>query len=97
MKARPAHETLESLRLTLLKVEQSVEPGHDEEALAELKHILLQRIAELEAIQVVESAEAQIAAKPDPATLVPPASMAVEGQEDIASEAGPVIPPVKPN
>ena len=49
IKGRPTHETLESLRLTLLKIEQNAEPEQDAEALAELKRILLQRIAQLEA------------------------------------------------
>jgi hypothetical protein len=72
IKGRPAQETLDSLRLTLLKVEQSVEPDKDTEAMAELKRILLHRIAELEAIQALESAGAQTADKPDPADLVAP-------------------------
>jgi hypothetical protein len=89
IKGRPAHETLESLRLTLLKVEQTAEPDQDREALADLKRILLQRIAELEAMQALESAAAlesasgQTEDKPNPADLVPPASVTVDESKDV--------------
>jgi hypothetical protein len=100
MKGRPAHETLESLRLTLLKVEQSAEPEQDREALAELKRILLQRIAELEAvqaleIQALESAPAQTADKPNPSDLVPPASVTVDDSKDIPADADLSTPPAE--
>jgi hypothetical protein len=99
-KGRPAEETLESLRLTLLKVEQSAEPEQDAEALAELKRILLQRIAELEAIQALESAES--ADKPNPADLVAPASVTVDDAKEIPSreipmDAEPPAPPTEPD
>jgi hypothetical protein len=100
IKGRPAHETLESLRLTLLKVEQGAEPDHDAEALAELKRILLQRIAELEAIQALESAGAQpvaeTAGEPNPADLVPPASMTVDDSKDTVTDAGHSTPSAEP-
>jgi hypothetical protein len=102
MKGRPAHETLESLRLTLLKVEQSAEPEQDREALAELKRILLQRIAELEAvqaleIQALESAAVQTADKPNAADLVPPSSVTVDEPKDIAVDADVSTPPAEPD
>jgi len=84
------------LRLTLLKVEQSAEPEQDAEALAELKRILLQRIAELEAIQVLESAAAQTADKPNPADLVPLASVTVDDTKDIVVDADLSTPPAEP-
>jgi hypothetical protein len=102
MKVRPAHETLESLRLTLLKVEQTAEPDQDIEALADLKRILLQRIAELEAVHAIEvqaievralesaaalqSAPGQTEDKPNPADLVPPSVTAAESK-DVAADA----------
>jgi hypothetical protein len=95
IKGRPAHETLESLRLTLLKVEQTAEPDQDREALADLKRILLQRIAELEAVQALESAAAlesgsgQTEDKPNPAELVPPASVTEDSSNDTAADVGP--------
>jgi hypothetical protein len=102
IKGRPAHETLESLRLTLLKVEQSADPEQDAEALAELKRILLQRIAELEAIQALESAAAEIVDKPNPEDLILPASVTVEDSKeimdskDIIMDADPSTPPPEP-
>jgi hypothetical protein len=97
IKGRPAHETLESLRLTLLKIEQSVEPDHDAVALADLKRILLQRIAELEAIEIIESVSTANAQIPDPAVLVPPGSMTVEDSKDISTDFDPATPPAKPD
>jgi hypothetical protein len=101
IKGRPAHETLESLRLTLLKIEQDAEPEQDAEALAELKRILLQRIAELEAIQVleiqaVESADAQTSEKTNPAELVPPASIMVDDSKGTAALANAPTASVEP-
>jgi hypothetical protein len=95
IKGRPAHETLESLRLTLLKIEQTAEPDQDREALADLKRILLQRIAELEAVQALESSAAlesasgQTEDKPNPAELVPPASVTEDDSNDTAADADP--------
>ena len=113
MKERPAQETLESLRLTLLKVEQGAEPGQDAEAFAELKRILLQRIAELEAIQALEAAAAQSPGESKPESLLPPATVAEIPSEalsvvpagplkpdepnDVALEAGPSAPPAEPD
>ena len=103
IKGRPAHETLESLRLTLLKVEQTAEPDQDREALADLKRILLQRIAELEAMQALESAVALESAsgpaedKPNPADLVPPASVIVGDSNDVPADAELSIPPAEPD
>jgi len=102
MKVRPAHETLESLRVALLKVEQTAEPDHDREALADLKRILLQRIAELEAVQALEvqaleSASSPTEDKPSPADLVPPASVRVDDSSDIAVDAVPSTPPAEPD
>jgi hypothetical protein len=93
---RPAHETLESLRLTLVKVEQSAEPEQDAEALAELKRILLHRVAELEAIEAIESAThatPESADQPNPADLVTPASMTVDDPKDIVADAELPTPP----
>jgi len=104
MKARPAHETLESLRLTLLKVEQTAEPDQDREALADLKRILLQRIAELEAIQAIEvqagesaaalqSAPGQTEDKPSSADLVLPPSVTADESKDVTADAELASPP----
>lgn len=113
IKGRPAQETLESLRLTLLKVEQTAEPDHDQESLAELKRILLQRIAELEALHALESAAAADpgadqtpdnqtpgnpdSAEPKPADVIPPTSMTAGDSKDVAAGAEVLPPPAEPN
>lgn len=48
MLQRPHPETIEILRRTLLEVEQKLDPITDVASIAELKRIVLQRIAELE-------------------------------------------------
>jgi hypothetical protein len=104
IKGRPTHETLESLRLTLLKIEQNAEPEQDAEALAELKRILLQRIAQLEAVEAIESAAAQttdeVEDEANPADLISSASLTVDASQDTAVLADVPAPavesPVKP-
>jgi hypothetical protein len=51
MSLRPTAETIESLRITLKKLEENFVSVEDEPAMGELKHILLLRIAELEALE----------------------------------------------
>lgn len=53
MTVRPTQETLESLRLTLQKLEQTTDPASDGHDVIELKQILLNRIAELEALSAL--------------------------------------------
>ena len=47
--SRPATETIEILRRTLLEIERDIDPVADSASLVELKRIVLRRIAELEA------------------------------------------------
>jgi hypothetical protein len=51
MPIRPANETLACLQATLLKLEQTPDPNHNDAELAELKGLILNRIAELEIVQ----------------------------------------------
>jgi hypothetical protein len=51
MVSRPSLDTLESLRITLLKLEHSMQ---DATAMAELKRSILLRIAELEAANTLQ-------------------------------------------
>jgi hypothetical protein len=51
MSLRPTAETIVSLRITLKKLEENFVSLEDEPAMGELKHILLLRIAELEALE----------------------------------------------
>jgi len=54
MNPRPARETLDSLRVTLQKLEQTKDATSDGPDAAELKQILLNRIAELETLQALQ-------------------------------------------
>lgn len=49
----PARETIESLRSILQKLEETIDPESSD--LAYLKRVMMERIAELEAAQKVES------------------------------------------
>jgi hypothetical protein len=60
--------------VTLQKLEQNSDPDQDPAALADLKTILLNRIAELEVALTLEPA-ADSSEQPSPADLIPPASM----------------------
>jgi hypothetical protein len=54
MTARSAQETLESLRVTLQRLEQASDLAADRQDIAELKQILLNRIAELETLNSLQ-------------------------------------------
>ncbi len=78
MNLRPARETLDSLRVTLQKLEQTTDPASDGQDVAELKQILLNRIAELEALQVLQPTEEVVA---EPASSELPSIAAVEAEQ----------------
>jgi hypothetical protein len=83
MSARSAQETLDSLRVTLQKLEQTTDPASNGQDVAELKQILLNRIAELETLQALQQPE-EVAPAPA-ATDLPP--IAVTTEEEPAKEA----------
>jgi hypothetical protein len=88
MAPRSSKETLESLRVTLQKLEQSTDSpsnGHD---VAELKQILLNRIAELETLSAMEPAQAE-SAPTSPSDLPP---LAVTTEENTAKKVSDAIP-----
>ena len=64
MTGRPSREILESVRLTLQKLEQATDRTSDGHEIAELKQILLNRIAELEALNLLEPAQAAAPVSP---------------------------------
>jgi hypothetical protein len=69
---RPVVVTLESLHMTLQKVEQTADPSQDAAAIEELKRIFLRRIAELEAeLALDETPDAQATKTPASAELAP--------------------------
>jgi hypothetical protein len=69
MTVRSSRETLESLRVTLQKLEQTTDATADGRDVAELKQILLNRIAELEALNALQPAD------PDPAITSAPSDL----------------------
>jgi hypothetical protein len=69
MDPRPTNETIQNLRLTLQTLEQQFESVDDEPAMAELKRILLIRIADLEAAEALEPADREVTDTPAPADL----------------------------
>lgn len=77
MTARPARETLDSLRVTLQKLEQTTDPASDGQDAAELKQILLNRIAELEALQALQPEEVAAALAP---SELPPIAVTTEDE-----------------
>jgi hypothetical protein len=77
MSARPSSETLESLRVTLQKLEQTTDANGQD--IAELKQILLNRIAELEALSAIGPVGMDSPA-PSPSELP---SLAVVTDEDV--------------
>jgi hypothetical protein len=83
MNLRPARETLDSLRVTLQKLEQTTDPASDGHDVAELKQILLNRIAELEALNAMQAPE-PAAPAPSPSELPP---IAVTAEKEPANEA----------
>jgi hypothetical protein len=76
MTPRPTRETLDSLRITLQKLEQTADASSNGQDVAELKQILLNRIAELETLNVLEPDEAGAASAPS--DLPPLASVTEE-------------------
>lgn len=72
MSLRAPKDTIESLRLTLQRLEQTSDAAQDPEARAELRRILLLRIANLEALEALKSGTAQEALEiPRPAPPSP--------------------------
>jgi hypothetical protein len=69
MVSRPAPDTIEILRRTLLEIERDLDPVSDAAALETLKRIILSRIAELE---IQAASQAQVAA---PAPELSPAGV----------------------
>jgi len=70
MPRRPTQKTLQSLHVTLQKLEQTEDPAQDEESISELKRVLLNRIVDLELSKTLETGESEIEDKPEPADLI---------------------------
>ena len=86
---RPTPESLESLRLTLQKLEQTGDTGKDNASMSELKRIVLNRIADLELAKKLETKNDEVDKAPEPADLIPLPSLA---EEDPSEDAVDEIP-----
>jgi hypothetical protein len=60
MVSRPSLDTLESLRITLQKLERGLDSMQDATAMVELKRSILLRIAELEASSIPQHDELSV-------------------------------------
>jgi hypothetical protein len=58
MGLRPSSELIQSLRVTFLKIEENFALPEDGSVIAELKRILLLRIADIEAVEALNASEA---------------------------------------
>jgi hypothetical protein len=82
MPRRPTQKTLESLHVTLQKLEQTENPVQGEESMSELKRVLLNRIADLELSKTLETGEPEAEEKPEPAELIAPQREAEKASPD---------------
>ncbi|HUD14652.1 MAG TPA: hypothetical protein VMQ56_13450 [Terracidiphilus sp.] len=78
MPRRPTAKSLESLHLTLQKLEQTSDPGKDDASISDLKRALLNRIVDLELSKTLETKDDEGDKAPEPADLVPPPSITEE-------------------
>ena len=95
MSLRAPKDTAESLRLTLQKLEQAADPAHDAAARAELKRILLMRIADLEALEALKAAAKNDPPPPDLAET-PPLPVSPETIAAAEPNDQTLIPPAVP-
>jgi hypothetical protein len=78
MTSRPTRETLDSLRVTLHRLEQTNDLASDGQDVVELKQILLNRIAELETLNALSPRESEPAPLSAPSDLPPLAAVTEE-------------------
>jgi hypothetical protein len=100
MSINSPRETLESLRITVARLEQSTDLSTDPQGAAELKRILLARIADLEVLAALEAQSPEPSSKPDDSPVnsvaaLPPLEIvaAEEPAEEAAKTPPPAVPP----
>jgi len=71
MSLRAPRETVDSLRLTLQSLEQNTDETSDPQALAELKRILLRRMADLEAADALAALSTSTQPPESPSDVLP--------------------------
>lgn len=81
MPLRPDEAILDSLRVTLQKLEQDPSAAENAESLSSFKNIILNRIADLEMAAKLGPVDAGITPPPAPSDLVLPASIAQDGPQ----------------
>ena len=86
MRRRPTPKSLELLRVTLHKLEQTSDPASTEASIADLKRVLVNRIADLELAKTLERADVEIDETPEPTDLIRPRSMTEEGSHEMAGD-----------
>lgn len=79
MTRRPTPKSLESLRVTLQKLEQSETPDSGEHSISELKRVVLNRIADLELSKKLETVENDADNDPESGDLTSLPLIAEEG------------------
>jgi hypothetical protein len=87
---RAPRETLESLRVTLHRLEQTTDSASDGQDVAELKQILLNRIAELETLNALNPQDPDHAPATAPSDLPPLAAVTEEESNKVAMETVPL-------
>jgi hypothetical protein len=74
LRRRPTSKTLRSLHATLQKLEQTDNSAETPQSISELKRVVLNRIADLELTQVLETADIETDEALDADDLIPPPS-----------------------
>jgi hypothetical protein len=83
---RPTPESLESLRLTLQKLEQTGDSRNDNASISDLKRSVLNRIADLELTKKLETTVEEIDDPHGPADLILPSLAEEDPSEDAVDE-----------
>jgi hypothetical protein len=91
MPLRPDEDVLNSLRITLQKLEQDPNVAQNAESLAAFKNIILNRIADLEMAATLAPPDSAEAPPPAPSDLVPPASIAQDEPQQGAATGSPEL------
>jgi hypothetical protein len=78
MSRRPTPKSLESLHVTLQKLEQTSDPNKEDASISELKQVVLNRIIDLELSNTLATEDDELATAPAPADLIPPSSIIEE-------------------
>jgi hypothetical protein len=90
MTRRPTPKSLESLRVTLQKLEQTEDPDSGEHSISELKRVVLNRIADLELSKKLETADDEADNAPEPAALTSLPSITEEGAPEKELDLAPL-------